>query len=87
MMPKSNFRFLESHNPIFFQLASTAELIFAHDPNTTLVKLRQLGEAMAQDLAARVGIDYEEMTQAELLPHVSRRINLDENIRALFHSV
>ena len=42
----SNFLFIKEHNPVFFQQASTAEKIFSHDPNTTLVKLRQLGEAM-----------------------------------------
>lgn len=47
MQLKSNFTFLKAHNPLFFQLALTAESIFASDPNTTLIKLRQLGEALA----------------------------------------
>ncbi|HRP22418.1 MAG TPA: hypothetical protein PLF79_04620 [Thauera sp.] len=54
MVISRNFSFLAEHDPVFLQLASTAEQVFAADPNTTLIKLRQLGEAIAQDLAARV---------------------------------
>ena len=64
----SNFDFLSEHDPIFSQLAKTAETVFPSDPNTTLIKLRQFGEALAQDLAARGGIAFDEQTtQAELL--------------------
>ena len=86
-MAASNFTFLKEHDPVFFKLASTAETIFAHDPNITLVKLRQLGEAIAQDYAAKLGIDYESLTQADLLHTINRRINLDQNIRSLFHTL
>ncbi|MEI6267561.1 MAG: hypothetical protein WCP01_01675 [Methylococcaceae bacterium] len=49
-MPKlSNFECLKKHDPVFFQLAFAAEQSFSADPNTTLIKLRQLGEALAQD--------------------------------------
>ncbi|MES9904401.1 MAG: hypothetical protein ABW168_17210 [Sedimenticola sp.] len=56
MADNSNFGFLEEYDPIFLRLASTAERAFSSDPNTTLIKLRQLGEALAQDLAARSGL-------------------------------
>lgn len=52
-MPSYNFEFLKPHKPIFLQLSELAERVFAHDPNTTLVKLRQLGEVFAQDIASR----------------------------------
>ena len=42
MAESSNFAFLKEHDPLFLQLASTAEQVFAADPNTTLIKLRQL---------------------------------------------
>jgi hypothetical protein len=29
----SNFAFLEEHDPVFLQLAGTAEQVFASDPN------------------------------------------------------
>ena len=63
----SNFEFLKEHDPVFFQLAFAAEQSFSADPNTTLIKLRQLGEAFAQDMAARCSIEFEEKTiQADL---------------------
>lgn len=85
---KSNFDFLQEHAPVFFQLASAAEQAFAGDPNTTLIKLRQLGEALAQDLAARCGIAFDaNTTQADLLFKVNREIRLDANVRDLFHTL
>ncbi len=60
----SNFEYLKEHDPVFFQLAFAAEQAFYADPNTTLIKLRQLGEAIAQELAARCGIEFDEKTFA-----------------------
>jgi type I restriction enzyme R subunit len=85
-MSTSNFAFLAEHDPVFLQLASTAEQVFAADPNTTLIKLRQLGEALAQDIAARSGIEFTgETTQADLLFRLNREIRLDPTIREMFH--
>jgi len=88
MAESSNFAFLQEHDPVFLQLASTAEQVFASDPNTTLIKLRQLGEALAQDLASRAGIEFDATTtQSDLLYKLSREIQLDQNIRSLFHTL
>ncbi|MFP6801362.1 MAG: type I restriction-modification system endonuclease, partial [Pseudomonas sp.] len=88
MPASSNFAFLQEHDPVFLQLASTAEQVFASDPNITLIKLRQLGEALAQDLASRAGIEFEATTtQSDLLYKLSREIQLDQNIRSLFHTL
>jgi len=88
MADKSNFAFLKEHDPVFFQLAFTAEQSFSADPNTTLIKLRQLGEALAQDMAARCGIEFDEKTsQADLLFKLNREIRLDPNIQDLFHTL
>ncbi len=88
MAASSNFSFLQEHDPVFLQLASTAEQVFASDPNTTLIKLRQLGEALAQDLASRAGMDFDATTtQSDLLYKLSRDIQLDQNIRCLFHTL
>jgi type I restriction enzyme R subunit len=87
-MQHSNFAFLAEHDPVFLQLATTAEQVFAADPNTTLIKLRQLGEAIAQDIAARIGIEINaETKQADLIFTLSREINLDQTIRSLFHTL
>ncbi len=62
MPQQTNFGFLDEHDPIFAEIGAAAERAFAGDPNTTLIKLRQLGEALAQDLAARSGILVDETT-------------------------
>lgn len=88
MTVRSNFSFLAEHDPVFLQLATTAEQVFAADPNTTLIKLRQLGEAIAQDIAARIGIEIDaETKQADLIFRLSREINLDSTVRSLFHTL
>jgi type I restriction enzyme R subunit len=85
---KSNFDFLQEHEPIFFQLASAAERAFSSDPNTTLIKLRQLGEALAQHLASLTGIPFDEQTtQADLLYRLNRELSLEPVIRELFHTL
>tara|TARA_R110000803_G_scaffold127561_1_gene194948 strand:- start:146 stop:427 length:282 start_codon:yes stop_codon:yes gene_type:complete len=63
-----NFSFLSEHDDVFVELAESAERAFASDPNTTLIKLRQLGEALAQHLAALSGIGFDEQTSQSALP-------------------
>lgn len=84
----TNFSFLKPYGPIFIDLASSAERAFISDPNTTLIKLRQLGEAMAQDIAARCGIEFDDKTtQVDLLYKIHRELNLEPVVRQLFHSL
>lgn len=83
-----NFGFLAEHEPLFVQLAAAAERAFSSDPNTTLIKLRQLGEAMAQHIAARAGIEFDEQTsQADLLYRIHRELRLEPVVRELFHTL
>jgi type I restriction enzyme R subunit len=45
------------------------------DPNTTLIKLRQRGEAFAQEVAARCGVIFDKSTsQSDLLYKIHREI-------------
>ncbi|MFD1007940.1 type I restriction-modification system endonuclease [Oceanisphaera ostreae] len=82
----TNFSFLGEHDPLFLQLAQAAEQAFAGDPNTTLIKLRQLGEALAQHIAARIGLELEERTtQSDLLYRLTRELGLDPSVRQMFH--
>ena len=55
-MTKSNFKFLKGVNDILYRLALAAERNFPQDPNTTMVKLRMFGEAMARHVAQMMGI-------------------------------
>ena len=82
----SNFDFLAKHDSLFLELATTAERSFSSDPNTTLIKLRQLGEALAQHIAALCGIESEEpLSQSDLLYRLNRELNLDAKVREMFH--
>lgn len=88
MTAGSNFDFLQEYDPVFCQIGSAAERAFPHDPNTTLIKLRQLAEALAQDLAARAGIAFDERTtQSDLLYKIQREIRLDPLIKDVFHTL
>ncbi|MEY8199972.1 MAG: type I restriction-modification system endonuclease [Colwellia sp.] len=86
MPHSSNFEFLKEHDAIFFQLTNNAERIFAIDPNACLMKLRQFGEALAQDLATQVGLMRNEReSQLELLNKLRYKLDLDRTISELFH--
>jgi len=52
----SNFSILSQHDEQLLRLGMLAEKYFADDPNTCLLKLRQLTESLAQLLAARTGL-------------------------------
>lgn len=83
-----NFGFLGEHDSLFVELAESAERSFSADPNTTLIKLRQLGEALAQHLAALSGIEFDEQTsQADLLYRLNRELRLEPQVKELFHTL
>ena len=45
---QTNFAVLQQHDPQLLHLGMLAEKYFADDPNTCLLKLRQLAELLAQ---------------------------------------
>ena len=49
----ANFDFLAKHDPQLVRLGGLAERYFKDDPSTSLIKLRQFGELLAQLTAAR----------------------------------
>lgn len=53
--PSTNFGFLATYDGPFHQLAVAAEKLLAIDPNTAIVKVRQLAEAFARHAAAVCG--------------------------------
>lgn len=56
-VPESkNFGFLESHDEVLVVLGAAAERYFVSDPVICLIKCRLLGEALAQQAAAQVGL-------------------------------
>lgn len=84
----TNFEFLTSHNPLLGQLAVAAETAFSADPNTTLIKLRQLGEAIAQEIATRLGVGFDDRTtQIDLLREIQYSSNIDREVLDSFHAI
>lgn len=53
---ETNFAFLVKHDEQLLRLGMLAERYFPEDPNTSLLKLRQLAELLAQQAAARIGL-------------------------------
>lgn len=51
----SNFACLEAYDGQLVRLGMLAEVYFPEDPNTSILKLRQLTELLAQLVATRVG--------------------------------
>ncbi len=84
----SNFSFLKKHQDWLFKLAESAELNFSSDPNTSLIKIRQLGEAIAQSIAARTGVEFGgNVKQIDLLKDLDYHLRLDDNVRDAFHTL
>ncbi|MCO6456486.1 MAG: type I restriction-modification system endonuclease [Pirellulaceae bacterium] len=86
--PSPNFQFLASHSPLLVQLAARAERYCFDDPNAALVKLRQFGELLAQQVAAQTGtyVDPQE-GQRELLERLSQRGVLTADVSRLFRDL
>lgn len=52
----ANFAFLAEHDPQIVRLGALAERYFRDDPATSLIKMRQFGETLAQLAAAKAGM-------------------------------
>jgi len=88
MNQTNNFGFLAQHDELLVRLAQTAETCFAPDPNTTLIKMRQLGEELAKTIASRVGIESgREVSQLQLLRDLDYTLRLDAQVKDAFHTL
>ncbi|MFB2683345.1 type I restriction-modification system endonuclease [Shewanella mangrovisoli] len=84
----SNFDFLKHHDELLLRLAQTAEWCFIPDPNTTLLKMRQLGEELAKNIAARVGVACGQgINQVDLLRSLDYSLKLEQRIKDAFHTI
>jgi len=84
----SNFSVLGEHDEQLLRLGMLAERYFADDPNTCLLKLRQLAEVLAQMLAARSGLYVSpEESQYELLRRLQDGGVLPREIYQVFGEV
>ncbi|MEW6521366.1 MAG: type I restriction-modification system endonuclease [Thermodesulfobacteriota bacterium] len=84
----SNFAHLEEHDKQLLRLGLLAERYFADDPNTSLLKLRQLTELLAQHVASRIGLYASaEEPQYELIRRLQDHGILSREIGQLFSEV
>lgn len=87
-MAASNFSVLSQHDEQLLRLGMLAEKYFADDPNTCLLKLRQLTESLAQLLAARTGLFISaEETQYDLLRRLQDNGVLPREVYQMFNEV
>jgi type I restriction enzyme R subunit len=84
----SNFSHLAVHDEQLAKPGALAEHYFSQDPNTCLLKLRQFGELMAQDIAARFA-EYSstEEKQVDLLRRLQARRAIPREVGDLFHQI
>src|SRR6266478_2313452 len=84
----SNFDFLKAHDPQLVRLGALAERYFRDDPNTSLIKLRQFAELLAQLTAAKTGkFTGTEEPQTELLRRLKFDRVLPPEVADFFHQV
>ena len=84
----SNFAFLASYDARLSKLGASAERLFHDDPVLTLMRLRQLGEILALEAAARVGIYVAaDEKQHELLRRLRDRNAIPRDVADLFHGL
>lgn len=82
----SNFSFLGEGDPSLLEIALVAERSFTSDPNTTVVKLRQLAEQLSKSVATRTGITYSRETDFfDLIAAITRKLQLDAKVARLLH--
>jgi len=87
-MELSNFDFLKHHDELLVRLAQTAEACFIPDPNTTLIKMRQLAEELAKTIASRVGVESgSDIKQVDLLKELDYTLKLDKQVKDAFHAL
>ncbi len=81
----SNFSHLGVHDEQFLRIGMLAERYFPEDPNTCLLKLRQLAEVLAQTTATYVGIYQKpEESQYDLLRRLRDHGILPHEVYQLF---
>jgi type I restriction enzyme, R subunit len=88
---RSSFSFLAAYGPLYLRLAEVAEQSLPLDPNTTLLKLRQLAEAFAKHAAAKAGLLADRRDggqhQADVLSMLEARGILRDHIAEVFHAL
>ena len=84
----TNFAQLRPYDEQLFRLGVLAERYFPEDPNTALIKLRQLGERLAQQVASRFGVFTSlEESQLALIRRLELEGLIEREVAGLFHDL
>ena len=84
----TNFAQLRPYDEQLFRLGVLAERYFPEDPNTALIKLRQLGERLAQQVASRFGVfTCLEESQLALIRRLELEGLIEREVAGLFHDL
>ncbi len=84
----ANFGFLARYDGALVAVFAQAERYFAEDPITCLMKLRQFGELLAQQLAAHAGVFVGvDEAQSDLLGRLKRDTAYPRDVIDLFHDL
>ena len=84
----TNFAQLRGYDEQLFRLGLLAERYFPEDPNTALIKLRQLGERLAQQVASRFGVFTSiEESQLALIRRLETEGLIEREVAGLFHDL
>ena len=83
----ANFGFLLGDEPLLLSYGAAAEAYVFDDPNASMVKARQFGEALADALIVRVGVPARRATQAEKVAELTRLGILTANVRRVLDEV
>lgn len=87
-LPQTNFAHLQQHDEQLLRLGMLAEKYFAEDPNTCLLKTRQLAELLAKLVAAKTGqLVAPEETQYDLLRRLQDCSILPREVAQLFGEI
>ena len=83
-----NFGFLSAHDELLVKYAARAERSVFDDPNGSLVKLRQFGEALAALAAGHHGLALpREASQHDVLRALTARSAFNDTVRDYFHQL
>jgi type I restriction enzyme R subunit len=83
-----NFGFLAKHDAQLARLGALAERYFSDDPNTSLMKLRQFTELLAQLIAAKAGLfTNTNEPQSDLLRRLKFERVMPAEVADFFHQV
>ncbi len=84
----ANFAFLTRYDEALVRVAALAERYFPDDPVTSVMKVRQFGELLARETAARLGVFLSgEESQVDLLARLSRESGVPPEVTDLFHYI